>query len=285
MSFPEAEIKIDTQMVRSLVNSQFPEFSKHPVSFLSEGYDNTLYRLGDAYLIRVPRRGLGAELINHEIEWLPKLCRELPIKLPSPIKVGANTKNYPWRWTIIPYFDGNSVLNRSLDESEINRLVRFLKKLHQVNSRGAPSNPYRNIPLSEKAASVDEKINQLATRGIEISNEIRELWERVIQEPIDSESRLIHGDLHPDNIIVNNGKIEAIIDWGDITKGDPATDLASLWMVADDPAVRKNALEIYEASDSTILRSRGWAIFYGITFLSIPKYQTLGQKILSVISP
>ena len=280
MNFPKAQIDIHEGLVRELVDSQFPEFSDYSIRFLSEGYDNSNYKLGNSYLIRLPRRKLGAELIKHEIEWLPKLGYKLPIQIPSPKKVGAPTNAYPWSWTIVPFFDGHSALEKSLDEPEIKRFVQFLKKLHHINPEGVPENPYRNVPLSEKSKSVARKNEHLESGSMEIKN----LWEQTILEPIDCKPSLIHGDLHPDNIIINNGKIEAVIDWGDITKGDPATDLASLWMLIEDPGIRDIAFEKYGASDSTILRSKGWAIFYGINFLTIPKYKALGNRILTTLT-
>ncbi len=284
MSFPEAEIEINEELVSGLIQTQFPEFSDQPISFLSEGYDNANFRLGNSHLIRLPRRTLGSELISNEIIWLPKLEPLLPIPVPSPVHVGKATKDYPWLWTINPFFEGTSALNQSLKESELQRLIIFLKELHQINPEGVPENPYRDLPLSEKATSIQRHITTLESKGIKITEDILQIWKMAAEEPIDSNQTLIHGDLHPDNIILNNRKIEAVIDWGDLTKGDPATDLASIWMLTDDPIIRSDAFDEYGATPSTILRSKGWAIFYGITFLTISKYQSLGKRAISSVS-
>lgn len=285
MGFPEAEIEITGNLVRNLVDSQFSEFSNLELTFLSEGYDNANFKLGNSMLVRLPRRALGAKLIKHEIEWLPKLKNLLSIKVPSPIKVGASTENFPWPWTITPYFDGNSPLITMLDESELLKLVQFLKQLHEINPKEAPENPHRDVKLSLKADSVNERIMLLESQSTEIPGEVKQLWEQAVLEPVDLKPSLIHGDLHPDNIIVKNGELEAIIDWGDITKGDPATDLASLWMLTDDYDIRSKLFNEYGASPSTILRSKGWAFFYGTIFLdSATKYQKPGEVILKNIS-
>jgi aminoglycoside phosphotransferase (APT) family kinase protein len=78
---------------------------------------------------------------------------------------------------------------------------------------------------------------------------------------------LVHGDLHPGNIIVRQSSIHAIIDWGDLTAGDPASDLACLWMLFEKKEIRQQALEQYSVSESVVKKAIGWAIFYGITLL------------------
>ncbi|MFV1883089.1 MAG: aminoglycoside phosphotransferase family protein [Balneola sp.] len=284
MSFPAPEITITSQLVQELVDSQFPEFSNHPITFLSEGYDNANYRLGDSMLVRLPRRKLRVDLIRHEMEWLPKLKSKLPIPVPAPIKTGKPTSNYPWPWTITPFFDGNSALYEPVIESQIEKLIHFLKALHHINPSGAPGNPYRGVPLSARDQDVKNRMNELEKNGILVPADIKNLWEMAVTEPIDSAPCLIHGDLHPNNIIVRNGEIQAIIDWGDITKGDPATDLVSFWMLIEDAELRSRAFDAYGASESSIKRSIGWAVFYLILFLNPDSgYTKLGAKLFSVL--
>lgn len=284
MSIPEPDIEIKKELAIQLIHDQFPEFSKLDISFLSNGYDNANFQLSDSHLIRLPRRSVGAKLIVNEIEWLPKLQDQLPIKLPVPVKIGSSTTNYPWLWTIVPFFRGTSVLGDSLKEPEIKRLTAFLKKLHQIDSDHAPENPFRSVSLSKRSPDVNKRIEKLETNGFQIPDQIKQLWESAINESIDLKHCLIHGDLHPDNIIVNNKKIEAIIDWGDITKGDPATDLASFWMLIENPDLRATAFTEYGASEATVNRSKGWAVFFAVIFLlSKKEYQKLGLKIFNAL--
>lgn len=284
MSFPEADIEITEKFVRNLVTTQFPEFSEHSISFLSEGFDNANFRLGDSLMIRLPRRTLGAELVKSEIEWLPKLEHQLPISVPAPIKIGKPSEAYPWSWSIVSFFEGNSALYESISESEIEKLVHFLKVLHHVNPSGAPSNPYRGVPLSSRDQDVKNRIKEIEQNGIAVPSPIKNLWEMAIAEPIDSKPCLIHGDLHPNNIVVKDGEIQAIIDWGDVTKGDPATDLVSFWMLIEDSELRRKAFEAYGASQSIIKRSIGWAVFYVALFLNPDSgYTNLGEKMVSIL--
>ena len=100
-----------------------------------------------------------------------------------------------------------------------------------------------------------------------ITDKIEQIWEDALKEKIPLKTHLLHADLHPRNIIVNNKKITAIIDWGDITSGDAATDLCSLWMLFENKKIWEEALKIYGASDKLIRRSMGWAVFFGVVFL------------------
>lgn len=184
----------------------------------------------------------------------------------------------------MPWFEGNTSLNSNLNPSQVDQLISFLKKLHSVNSDGAPTNPFRDVPLSGKDKDVQQRLNELDTKPIPVPEKIKELWQSLTEVQIDSPPCLIHGDLHPGNVLIKNDQIKAIIDWGDITKGDPATDLTSLWMMIENPDLRTYAFGEYGASEATILRSKGWAIFYGITFLNAGgDYVALGNQILKNI--
>ncbi len=284
MNYPEPEITITELQIRTMLDDQFPQFSDLELQLITSGWDNFIYRLGTGLLVRVPRRELGAQLIHNEIVWLQKLKNILPVSIPTPLNIGRPNEHYPWTWIIMPWFEGNSFLDADLNLSQVNKLVLFLKKLHSVNSNGAPSNPFRDVPLSEKDKDVQQRLSELNSKLITVPEKIKELWQSLTEVQIDSAPCLIHGDLHPGNIIAKNGEIEAIIDWGDITKGDPATDLACLWMMIEDPDLRACSFNKYGASEATVLRSKGWAIFYGITFLNTgAEYAAAGKHILNNI--
>jgi aminoglycoside phosphotransferase (APT) family kinase protein len=120
----------------------------------------------------------------------------------------------------------------------------------------------------------------------ELITPIKTSWQRSLMAPIDRPSAWIHGDLHARNILVEDGRISGIIDWGDMTSGDVATDLAAIWMLFDDPAARRFALEIYGGlSEATIHRSIGWAILFGVVLLDTglvdnPRHAAMGARTL-----
>ncbi len=264
---PKAEVKIDKHLVQQLINSQFPSLSNLPITFLDAGWDNENYRLGDNYIIRLPRRKIAIDLLANEINWLPKLQEKLPIAIPAPIYVGQPDDTYPWQWTIIPWVKGQTAdLNKPHDSAAL-QLIDFLKNLHQQSPKNAPTNLSRGVPLKNKAEDLRQRMNRLKEKTNSITPKIEALWQTALHTPFIKDKYLLHGDLHPRNIIVSAGKINAIIDWGDITDGDAATDLASLWMLFDKKSVRQQALAAYGASSDLRQRAIGWAIFFGVILL------------------
>lgn len=282
-TYPNADIYLNEEIVKKIVTSQFPEFSNLEIELLDHGWDNENYRLGSDFIVRMPRRLSASRLILNEIDWLPKLKDKLPINVPAPVRVGIPDQNYPWYWSITPWFEGESADKNFPDEIEAFRLINFLKKLHIKNPDKAPENLYRGIWLLTKRYEIEKRMKCLRSKTKLITDRIENKWYEAVNEPL-AEKCLIHGDLHPRNIIVKVGRIEAIIDWGDITAGDPANDLACLWMLFRQDKIRLEALDLYGASENLIKRSIGWAIFFGIMFLdtglnSNSGYQKIGEFI------
>ncbi|MCA8905282.1 MAG: phosphotransferase, partial [Hyphomonas sp.] len=103
--------------------------------------------------------------------------------------------------------------------------------------------------------------------------------------PVDLARTWIAGDMHARNILVRDGRLAAIIDWGDMCAGDPATDLASIWALFDDPAARAAAIKAYGMSAATLARARGWAVFFGVILLETglhdhPRHAKMGADTL-----
>lgn len=266
-SDPHPEVDINEELVKTLIETQFPAFSHLEISLLDAGWDNENYRLGPDYIIRLPRREVAVALLLHEIAWLPKLKDKLPLNIPAPIGVGKPDDSFPWPWSIIPWFEGQTANLHPPAESEALKLIAFLTILHQQDPEHAPFNSSRSVPLVKKDEAIQERIKRLKEKTNLVTPRIEEMWAEAIQEAVPRTQSLIHGDLHARNIIIHGNEIEAIIDWGDITAGDPATDFACLWMLFENDAIRQEAFHAYGATQSLIKRAMGWAIFFGITLL------------------
>jgi len=224
-------------------------------------------------------------LLENEITWLPKIKTALPIDIPAPIHIGEPDNIYPWTWSIIPWYDGVNGSVTQANDDEIIRLADFLKVLHQNQPKDAPYNDHRCLALSYKSVEVEERIKRLKDSNLIKDDRILEFWNRAVQESVPSNQSLIHGDMHPRNIVIDNGVLNAVIDWGDITAGDVATDLSSIWMLFEDPKVRGIGFKHYGADESTIRRAQGWAIFSGTLFLDLGlssngEYRRSGNQIL-----
>lgn len=270
METPAAEVIIDEPLVKRLLEEQHPDLAHLPLQYLSEGWDNSIYRLGTDYLVRIPRRAIAVPLLQREQEWLAALAPLLPISISAPIHLGKPQGIYPWPWSVTPWFAGKMAAEQQLQDKEAVKLAHFLSVLHnQPIPNNPPHNPHRSAPLSAKSEGTKKRIQTYIRNGL-VAPKVAALWAKAVVLACPAEARrLIHGDLHPKNIVAKNGQITAIIDWGDFALGDPATDLAIFWMLFSDKKIREEALQTYGAEAPLIKRAIGWAIFFGTILLDV----------------
>lgn len=265
-SKPAADIEIDEALVRSLLREQHPDLADLPLQSMDSGWDNAMFRLGEALVVRLPRRVAVTHLIEREQKWLPQLAL-LPIPVPAPVRVGRPVENYPWPWSVVPWLSGRNadLCEPRADQAE--RLAAFLCALHCPAPANAPVNPYRGVPLQERAEQIDVRIRRLEQETTLLNDDVVRIYQAALEVPIDVAPTWLHGDLHAGNLLVDDdGAISGVIDWGDMTSGDRATDLATLWMNLNDRKARENAMRACNGvSEATWLRAKGWAIFFGVT--------------------
>jgi aminoglycoside phosphotransferase (APT) family kinase protein len=265
---PSAEVQVDSGVLRDLLHVQHPDLAHLPIVALTSGWDNFSFQLGDELLLRLPRRALAAPLIEHEQRWLPLLAPRLPLRVPAPVRVGKPQAAYPWNWSIVPFIPGQTADLEPPQPDQGGTLAGFLNALHHAAPFDAPVNPYRGVPLAQRQAKFDQCRSELAGRTTQLRNEHVELWHAARAAPIDVPMTWIHGDLHPRNILVMQGKLVGVIDWGDVTCGDRAYDLAAIWLLLDDAGSRQTAIKDCAASPHTWSRARGWAVLYSLILLN-----------------
>jgi aminoglycoside phosphotransferase (APT) family kinase protein len=212
---------------------------------------------------------LAAALVEHEQRWLPFLAPTLPLPIPVPVRAGRPGAGYPWAWSVCPWLPGTVAASASLadpDQAAVD-LARFVAALHRPAPRDAPANPYRGIPLEHRTERLLETVDAL--RDAIDGASILSFWAATKSIPAWSGPALwLHGDLHPANILVDNGRISAVIDFGDLTAGDPATDLAVAWMLFD-PVVRSTFRDaVGGVDDATWARARAWAVALGVAYIA-----------------
>jgi aminoglycoside phosphotransferase (APT) family kinase protein len=265
-SKPAADIEIDEALVRSLLHEQHPDLAGLPLQAIDSGWDNAMFRLGETLVVRLPRRIAVRHLIEREQAWLPQLAPLLPIPVPAPVRIGQPAENYPARWSIVPWLRGRNadLCEPRADQAE--RLAAFLCALHRPAPAHAPVNPYRGVPLQDRADQIGERIRRLEQETELLDDAVVRIYRAALEVPIDVEPTWLHGDLHAGNLLVDDGVITGVIDWGDMARGDRATDLATLWMNVSDRKAREKAMHACNGvSDATWLRAKGWAIFFGVT--------------------
>jgi len=283
---PDAEYAIDESLVSRLLVDQHPDLAHLPLRAADAGWDNTMFRLGDQLAVRLPRRAAAANLIAHEQCWLPRLSKELSLPVPAPYRVGKPALGYPWAWSVVPWLKGLTADQSQPCASQSVPFARFLRSLHVRAPADAPANSLRGVPLCQRAPVVEERMRRLAGRTGLITPRIRQIWNEALHAPLDGTVTWLHGDLHPRNVLVEDGVITGIIDWGDITSGDCATDLASIWMLFTEPRSRQEAVEAYaNLTEATVQRAKGWAVLFGVMLLDTgltdnPKHGAIGERIL-----
>ena len=283
---PIAEFEIDRAFVSGLLADQHPDLAQLPLRVVDAGWDNAMFRLGDHLAVRLPRRAAAASLIAREQIWLPRLADQLALPVPAPCRIGTPARGYPWRWSVVPWLKGMPADRNEPPASQALPFAAFLRSLHAPAPADAPANPVRGVPLGQRAPAVEARMQRLASETSLITPQITRIWRAALTAPLDRPSTWLHGDLHPRNVLVEQGVIAGIIDWGDLTSGDCATDLASIWMLFAEPRARRDALAAYaNLSEATLQRAKGWAVLFGVMLLDTglndnPRNAAIGERTL-----
>jgi aminoglycoside phosphotransferase (APT) family kinase protein len=279
---PAAEVSVSEDLVRRLLQEQHPDLSALPLRFVDEGWDNVTYRLGEELAVRLPRRHAAVPLLAQERRWLPEVSRRLEVAVPIELRVGRPSVHYPWIWSIVRWIPGRSADLDPLSDDQAGLLAKQLRLLHRPAPDEAPTNPLRGEALRTRDAFARDRISALAGSSADERAWLLETWSDGVAA-VEATGRVwIHGDLHPRNVVVVGGEITGIIDWGDLTSGDPATDVVAAWTLLDSPDARAVFLEEYGADGSTQRRARAWAVFFGAAMRSSgeARHERIGQRIL-----
>jgi aminoglycoside phosphotransferase (APT) family kinase protein len=263
------EIETDIALVRRLLAGQFPQWSDLAINpVVSYGTDHDIYRLGDHLAARLPRIGWATDQAAKEAKWLPKLAPQLPLAVPLQLAMGHPAEGYPFAWSVYEWLPGENANGTidDLDQAAVD-LAAFVIALRQVDRTGAHPRPPRSrgAPLAELDEQVRQSIGQLGDR-IDRDATFRSWEESLNAPPWDGEEVWVHGDLLPGNLLVVDGRLSAVIDFGGLNVGDPACDLQPAWNVfAGDSRARYRA-ELH-VDDASWLRGRGWALFQAVSAL------------------
>ena len=292
---PSAEVRIDAELVRSLLAAQRPDLAGLPLRLAAAGWDNATWRLGDSLAVRLPRRAASSALVLNEQRCLPRLAEVIDLPLPVPVHAGFPSDGFPWHWSVVPWFSGSPAAEVALGDRApaATALADFVAQLHRPAPPDAPRNPYRGVGLAERSAAV---LARLDAPGFPRASEARALWTSLIAAPLWSGPPVwIHGDLHPFNILLTQADggvraLRAVIDFGDITSGDPATDLATAWMTLG-PSGRSDFVERVTArcgtDPETWRRARAWALLMATAMLAHsdddPPFARLGRIVLDQV--
>lgn len=269
------EVNVDMFLVGRLLAAQFPQLADLPIEpVLSAGTDNSIYRLGVDMALRFPRILAATARLEKELRWLPRLAPGLPLAVPVPLAKGTPAEGYPWLWSIYRWLKGqNATLDRFAEPRQAAiDLAQFITTLQRIDPIDGPPpgehNFGRGVPLAERDSSVRAAIASLDT--MLDADAVIAAWEAALHAPAwQGPPVWIHGDLSPGNLLVVQGRLRGVIDFGGLSVGDPACDLIAAWNLfsAETRDVFRSALRV---DDATWARGRGWAL--SVALIALPYY-------------
>lgn len=257
-------MEIDEALVRRLVADQFPQWAHLPVrAVVPGGWDNRTFRLGDDLLARLPSARPYAAQTAAEQQWLPRLAPLLPLPIPELVAAGAPGEAFPWSWSVLRWLPGDTADTVPHDEPLLaTDLARFLQALHRCDPQDGPLPGRRNGGRGGPLAIYDAEAQQaIAKLGPAIDGDrARDRWRAALAAAWQAPPVWVHGDLWSTNLLVRDGRLAAVIDWGLMAVGDPACDLAVAWR-GFGPAGRAAFRAARPADPGSWARARGWALW------------------------
>ncbi|GAC1577600.1 MAG: aminoglycoside phosphotransferase family protein [Ktedonobacteraceae bacterium] len=279
------EVDVDVSLVGRLLAAQFPLWANLPIEPIhSVGTDNAIYRLGNDMAVRLPRIEGATWQVDKEHQWLPRLAPLLPLAIPTPLVKGTPGEGYPWHWSVYQWLEGETMtIEHIADPNQAAcDLAQFVTALQRIDPSGGPHpgihNFFRGAPLLTRDAETRTAIASLD--GMLDTSAVTAAWDAALQVPVwHGLSVWLHGDLSPLNLLVQQNRLSAVIDFGGLGVGDPACDLIVAWnfLSAETRDVFRTVLQV---DDATWARGRGWALSVGL--IALPYYQRTNPVLASI---
>jgi aminoglycoside phosphotransferase (APT) family kinase protein len=270
------EVDIDADLVRGLLATHFPRWADLPITRVaSAGTENAMFRLGTDLAVRLPMIAGATPGITREQQWLRKLAPHLPVAVPEVVGVGEPTENFPWQWSVCRWLDGCNPEVDGLAEPEdlAIDLAEFIGALRSVDPAGGPRQS-RGGRLADRdeatVAALEAARGLVDIRDADI-DALRGIWAEAVTIPGSAQRTWAHGDLSPGNVLIDQGRLRAVIDFGGVGVGDPTVDLIVAWNLL--PAAARPILRAaLDVDDATWARGRAWAL--SISAIQLPYYDT-----------
>ncbi len=264
------QVVTDVALVQQLLMSEFPKWADLPIEPVSSfGTDHDIYRLGRELAVRLPIIGWAEYQAAKEGEWLPRLAPHLPVAVPVPVATGRPAFGYPFSWSVYEWLPGVDASSGIQDlETAAVDLARFIKALRVVESADAPKRQpgSRGGNLGEFDEGVRLRVGQLGDR-VDGKSVLR-CWDESLEAgPWVGPEVWVHGDLLPGNLLIVDGRLSAVIDFGGLNVGDPACDLQPAWNLFVGASRARFRAEL-DVDDESWLRGRGWVVFQTVSALA-----------------
>lgn len=258
-------VVIDVSLVRRLIASQFPQWKELSIDLVAtSGWDNRTFHLGKDMSIRLPSAADYELQVEKEHQWLPQLALGLPVPIPVPLAMGKPEYGYPWKWSIYRWLDGETAASAKIGdlvELAID-LADFLTALQRIDATGGPPPGLHSFFRGGSLSVYDNETRRSITS---LKDKIdaafaTEVWEAALSTSWKHPPVWIHGDISAGNLLVQKGKLCAVIDFGQLAIGDPACDLAINWTLFHGKS-REAFQKALPLDKGTWARARGWALW------------------------
>jgi aminoglycoside phosphotransferase (APT) family kinase protein len=262
---------IDAALARRLIERQFPQWAELPIAGVDvDGWDNRTFRLGSELTIRLPTGDWYAQQVAKEQRWLPVLAPQLPLPIPSPVAMGNPDGDYPYPWSVYRWLDGDIATHARIDDlpAFAEALAGFLNALRRVDATHGPPpgehNFFRGGPL---AIYEQETLDAIGTLGREIDRDAAmRVWADAMSTRWERDPLWVHGDVASGNLLVRDGRLAAVLDFGSSGVGDPACDCVIAWTFFSGASRARFRAEL-DADAATWSRGRGWGLWKALITL------------------
>lgn len=281
--------RIDAALVADLIRDQFPEWAHLPLRPVRNGgNDHRMFRLGEELVVRLPSAPGYVPQVGKEQEWLPRLGPALPLPIPALHGIGAATDRFPAPWSVYGWIDGRPLsVEAPQDERELAvSLARFLRALRAADADSAPApgphSAFRGGPLQH----YDDEMQALLDRVHGAERDLAAgLWRDALAATFTGRPVWFHGDVAAGNLLVRNGELAAVIDFGCAGAGDPSCDTVIVWTRFQGRARAAFTAEM-GVDEDTWARGRGWAVWKALIMLTNepPQQRSLARHVLDELA-
>ncbi|MGZ0151921.1 aminoglycoside phosphotransferase family protein [Kribbella sp. WER1] len=265
---------MDEDLLRTLLKEQHPDLADLELKEVEGGWGNQMWRLGEDLAVRVPRHDQNPDLLVHEHRWLPEIVARVPLPVPNPLRLGQPSDRFPKTWLVTTWIAGEPADHAPITSPRATgTLAAFLHALHTEAPADAPRSPGRGDGLRGHTEGFENWADEFA-----VEDAVREVWADGVAAPeYDGPPVWLHSDLHPANVVVADGTLAGVIDFGDLSHGDPATDLSAAWLLLPDGSVDR-FFDAYPVDDPTYRRARAWAAARALSLIAIGTAGIKGRR-------
>lgn len=278
---------ISAELVRRLLADQFPQWAGLPVTPVKvDGWDNRTYRLGAELTVRLPTDAAYEPAIEKEDRWLPVLAPSLPVPIPEPVATGEPGQGYPHRWSVRRWMDGETAARSRVTSMPAfaESIAEFIVALQAIDAVGGPAAGAHSFFRGTPPAYYDEETRAaVAALGSAVDGaRCLAVWDAALAASYDGRPLWFHGDIAHGNLLVRDGRLSSVIDFGTSGVGDPACDLVIAWTFFSG-ASREVFRRAVGQDDGMWARARGWALWKSLITLADGTAADVNRRIIDAV--